>query len=78
MDGIYDILIIGGGPAGLTAGIYASRAKMKAAIIEKANLGGQAATTEEVENYPGFFAGSTGPDITAKMTEHAEYLGTEI
>lgn len=76
---MYDLLIIGGGPAGLAAGIYGSRAKMKTAIIEKKRTpGGQAATTEEMENYPGFAHGTTGPELTKKMAEHAKAFGTEI
>ncbi|MCK4257898.1 MAG: thioredoxin-disulfide reductase [Halanaerobiales bacterium] len=75
----YDLLIVGGGPAGLAAGIYGSRAKMDTAIIEKKRtLGGQAATTEEMENYPGFAEGTTGPDLTKKMAEHAKTFGTEF
>ncbi len=79
MNKEYDLLIVGGGPAGLAAGIYGSRSKMKTAIIEKKrNPGGQAATTEEMENYPGFAHGTTGPELTKKMTEHAVAFGTEI
>lgn len=54
MDNLYDLLILGGGPAGLAAGVYGARARMKTGIIEKGRPGGQAATTEELENYPGF------------------------
>lgn len=76
---MYDLLIIGGGPAGLAAGIYGSRAKMKTAIIEKKRTpGGQAATTEEMENYPGFAHGTTGPELTKKMAEHAQAFGAEV
>lgn len=78
MSEIYDIVVVGGGPAGLAAGIYGSRARLNTVIVEKSRTGGQAATTEEMENYPGFFDGSTGPGITAKMTEHAEHFGTGI
>lgn len=75
---LWDILIIGGGPAGLAAGIYASRAKLKALLLEKAKPGGQAATTEEMENYPGFGRGATGPGIMEAMRKHAEEFGTTI
>ena len=79
MSEVYDLLIVGGGPAGLAAGIYGSRSKLKTAIIEKKRTpGGQAATTEEMENYPGFAEGTTGPELTKKMAEHAETFGTEI
>lgn len=75
----YDLLIIGGGPGGLAAGIYGSRAKLKTAIIEKKkNPGGQAATTEAMENYPGFSHGTTGPELMKRMAEHAVDVGTDI
>lgn len=78
MSELYDIVVVGGGPAGLAAGIYGSRARLNTVILEKSRAGGQAATTEEMENYPGFFDGSTGPGITAKMAEHAQHFGTGI
>ena len=53
MSKIYDIVIIGGGPAGISAGLYASRSKLEYLIIERAKFGGQATTTDELENYPG-------------------------
>ena len=75
---IWDILIVGGGPAGLTAGIYGARSKLKTLILEKGRPGGQAATTEEMENYPGFGRGATGPSIMKAMQEHAEDFGVII
>lgn len=78
MEGIYDLIILGGGPAGLAAGIYGARARMKTAIIEKGKPGGQATTTEELENYPGFGPGTTGPALTKAMAEHAESFGAEF
>lgn len=75
---MYDVLIVGGGPAGLTAGVYASRARLSAVIIEKGRPGGQAATTEEMENFPGFFEHTTGPALMDKFTAHATHFGTEI
>lgn len=78
MTQAYDLIIIGGGPGGLTAGIYASRSKLNTLVIEKAKPGGQAATTEEMENYPGFFDGTTGPQLTAKMHQHAEHFGCQF
>ena len=64
METIYDLLVLGGGPAGLAAGMYGARARMKTAIIEKGRPGGQAATTWDLENYPGFGRGTTGPGLT--------------
>lgn len=79
MSELYDLLIIGAGPGGLSAGIYGSRAKLETAILDKnAEPGGQATTTEELENYPGFFNGSTGPGIMKKFAEHAKTFGTEF
>ncbi|KUO48984.1 MAG: pyridine nucleotide-disulfide oxidoreductase [Desulfitibacter sp. BRH_c19] len=75
---IWDILVVGGGPAGLTAGIYGARSKMKTLILEKGRPGGQAATTEEMENYPGFGRGATGPNIMKSITKHAEEFGVSI
>jgi len=74
----YDLLILGGGPAGLAAGIYGARAKLKTAIIEKGRPGGQAATTSELENYPGFGPGTTGPGLSQSMAEHAAAFGVEF
>lgn len=74
----FDLIIIGGGPGGLSAGIYASRSKLKTMIIEKGKFGGQAATTEEMENYPGFFDGTTGPQLTEQMHRHAEHFGCQF
>ena len=74
----YDIIIIGGGPGGLAAGIYGSRARLKTAIIEKGTPGGQAATTMEMENIPGFFGDITGPAIMKQYAAHAEHFGAEI
>jgi thioredoxin reductase (NADPH) len=77
MSKIYDVAIIGGGPAGLSAGLYASRSKMSAVIIEKGKWGGQTATTEELENYPGSMENPTGPKVTERMKAQAEEFGTE-
>ncbi|WP_407310161.1 thioredoxin-disulfide reductase [Desulfosporosinus sp. SB140] len=74
----YDLVIVGGGPAGLVAGIYGSRAKLKTAIIEKAVLGGQAFSTREIANFPGFFENTTGPGLMKAMTNHAQRFGVEI
>lgn len=78
MSKIYDIIIVGGGPAGLSAGVYGSRSRLKTVILQKGTLGGQAATTAELENYPGFPRGTTGPGLTEAMAKHAQSFGTEI
>lgn len=75
---MYDVIILGAGPAGLTAGLYAARARMKTLIFERSVIGGQIATTTEVENYPGAPEGSTGPSITARMKEQAASFGAEF
>lgn len=73
----YDIVIVGGGPGGLTAGMYGARAKMKTILLEKYLPGGQIANTEEVEDYPGFELIS-GAELALKMTDHAKKFGLEI
>ena len=73
-----DLLIIGAGPAGLTAGMYASRARLDTALVEKGIAGGQVITTEWIENYPGFEEGISGPDLALKMKLHAVKFGLEI
>jgi len=73
----YDIVIVGGGPGGLTAGLYGARANRKTVLIEKYMPGGQIANTHEVEDYPGFDRIS-GPELSMKMTEHAKRFGLEI
>ncbi len=78
METIYDLLVLGGGPAGLAAGMYGARARMKTAIIEKGRPGGQAATTWDLENYPGFGRGTTGPGLTQAMADHAQSFGAEF
>ncbi|MCG8499437.1 MAG: thioredoxin-disulfide reductase [Firmicutes bacterium] len=75
---MYDMIIIGGGAAGLTAGIYGGRSGLKTLIIEKMFAGGQAATTYEVDNYPGFDETVTGPDLAMKMEAQAKKFGAEI
>lgn len=77
MSKIYDTIIIGGGPSGLAAGLYGGRARMNTLLIERAKFGGQAATTEELENYPGSVEDKTASLIT-RMKTQAERFGTEI
>jgi len=78
MSEVYDIIIVGGGPGGLAAGIYGSRSRLKTAILQKGKPGGQAASTADLENYPGFARGTTGPALMEAMTDHAKSFGTEI
>lgn len=77
MDRIYDVLVIGGGPGGYTAAMYAARANLKVAVIEKLAPGGQMSTTAQVENYPGFPEGINGFDLGMLMQQGAERYGTE-
>jgi thioredoxin reductase (NADPH) len=69
---VYDVAIIGGGPAGLTAGIYSARALLKTVVFEKLGCGGQLAITDRIENYPGFPEGINGFELSNKMKEQAE------
>jgi thioredoxin reductase (NADPH) len=74
----YDVVIIGGGPAGLTAGLYASRARLNSLLIEKAMAGGWIASAGMVENYPGFPQGIEGLELAERMREQAVISGLEI
>lgn len=78
MSKIYDVIILGAGPAGLTAGLYAGRSRLSTLIIEKGQDGGQIAITDEIENYPGqIVEGESGPSLIARMTEQAKKFGAE-
>jgi thioredoxin reductase (NADPH) len=77
MEKIYDLIIIGGGPTGLTAGIYAGRAKLNVLILEKSSIGGQIYLTNEVANYPGIFE-TTGSNYAEQLKKQAEAFGVEI
>ncbi len=74
----YDVIIIGGGPAGLTAGIYTTRAGVKTLLIEKLIIGGQVNLTDWVENYPGFPKGIAGPVLMQSIYEQAQNFGLQI
>lgn len=73
---IYDVIIIGAGPAGMTAAVYTSRANLSTLMLERGVPGGQMANTEEVENYPGFDT-ILGPELSTKMFDHAKKFGAE-
>jgi len=74
----YDVIIVGGGPAGLSAGLYAARARLKSLLIERAGTGGCIVNAGVVENYPGFPEGVTGLELADLMTEQAKKYGLEI
>lgn len=74
----YDVVIIGGGPAGLTAGLYTSRAKLRTLLVERMIMGGQVMTTTKVENYPGFPGGIDGPELMLRFQEHCQEFGLEV
>ena len=74
----YDLIIVGAGPAGLTAAIYAAREGMDTLVIERGGVGGQAGSTERIDNYPGFAQGIAGADLADRMREQAERFGVEL
>ncbi|WP_172372962.1 thioredoxin-disulfide reductase [Sporosarcina jiandibaonis] len=73
---IYDVIVVGAGPAGLTAAVYTSRGNLSTLMLERGAPGGQMATTEDIENYPGFDH-ILGPDLSAKMFDHARKFGAD-
>ena len=74
---MYDMVIIGGGPGGYTAALYAARAGLSVAVVEKFSAGGQMALTDKIENYPGFPEGIDGYELAEKMQQQAEKFGAE-
>lgn len=74
----YDLIIIGGGPAGLAAAIYAAREGIDALVVERGGLGGQAGTTERIDNYPGFHEGLSGAELADRLVTHARKYGVEL
>ena len=76
-DKIYDVIVIGAGPAGLSAGLYAGRSRLSTLIVEKEKDGGQIVVTSEVENYPGGVEHETGPSLIGRMVKQAEHFGCE-
>ncbi|EPY2271768.1 thioredoxin-disulfide reductase [Clostridium sporogenes] len=77
MDNAYDLIIIGSGPAGLSAGLYAARARLKTLILERNKAGGQIVITDEVANYPGSIRNATGKTLVERMEEQVEEFGAE-
>lgn len=77
MQADYQLLIVGGGPAGLTAGLYAARGRLRALLLEKGATGGQVLVTDWVDNYPAFPDGISGFELVDKMTAHADRFGLE-
>ena len=77
MEKIYDMIVVGGGPGGYTAALYAARAGMQVAVVEKLAAGGQMAQTHQVDNYPGFEDGIDGIDLADKMQDQAHRFGAE-
>jgi thioredoxin reductase (NADPH) len=75
---VYDVVIIGGGPAGLTAAIYNGRALLKTLVIEKMMIGGQATITHQIDNYPGFPDGVSGPELMELFEKQAKRFGAEF
>ena len=78
MSKVYDVIVLGAGPGGLAAGLYAGRSRLSTLIIEKGQDGGQIAITDDIENYPGqIVEGETGPSLIARMTQQVEKVGAE-
>lgn len=77
MNGSFDVIIVGGGPAGLCAAMYAGRGMLKAVLLERGIPGGELLNTEKIEDYPGFLS-ILGPELAQKMTDHAVAFGADI
>ena len=77
MQHIYDMIVIGGGPGGYTAALYAARAGLQVLVVEKLSAGGQMALTSQVDNYPGFPEGVDGFELGESMQQQAQRFGAE-
>ena len=78
MQHVYDLIIVGGGPAGLTTAIYAARENLETLIVDSKGLGGQAGVTERLDNYPGFPDGIGGAELADRFVRQAERYGVEM
>lgn len=78
MSKIFDLIIVGAGPAGLAAALYAGRAKLDTLLLEKEKAGGQIVTTDEIENYPGSPQDETGPKLVGRMVEQVKHFGVDL
>ncbi|HEX9915053.1 MAG TPA: FAD-dependent oxidoreductase, partial [Candidatus Bathyarchaeia archaeon] len=77
-EDIYDVIVVGGGPAGLTAALYTARHNLKTLVLEGVKIGGRALDAHWVDNYPGFPEGISGPDLMQKFIEQVEKFGAEV
>ncbi len=77
-QGFYDLIVVGSGPAGLTAALYAAREGLSVLVVERAGVGGQAGVTERLDNFPGFPEGVTGADLADRLRAQAERFGVEV
>ena len=77
MNNVYDMIVVGGGPGGYTAAMYAARSGLKTLVLEKLSAGGQMALTTQIDNYPGFPEGVDGFELGERMQQGAERFGAE-